>query len=424
MSVTTGSSIGPYDLLREVGRGGTATVFEARHRELGKRVAVKVMHAHLAADAAASRRFLREGRAAATVRSPHVVDVFDVGEHEGVPYLVMELLPGESLAAVLRERGRLPLGELADLMLPIAAAVHAAHEVGVVHRDLKPSNVVLAERAAGAVAPVILDFGISRLEGDPERDLTRSEALIGTVHYLSPEQTRGGRNASTRSDQYALGVMLYECATGARPFRGATHYALLHAIVSSKPAPPSTLDPALPAAFDAVVARAMHRDPNKRFASVRDLGAALVPWASPESQERWRGQLGAPAEEGSRRRPWRRVAAAFVAVGALAAAAAAVAASSLGPRDRGAASRAVVAAPRAPSAAADDPGPERADVAPRAESPVPATSAAAEPPLPPPPPRSAAPRTAGPPPRTSAAPRQDPPAASTLRGTNGALIVE
>jgi serine/threonine-protein kinase len=417
MSVTSGSPIGQYVVLREIGSGGTATVYEARHRDLGKRVAVKVMHPHLAADAAASRRFLREGRAAATVRSPHVVDVFDVGKHEGVPYLVMELLSGVSLAAVLRERGRIPVGELAELMLPIASAVHAAHQVGVVHRDLKPSNIVLAARAADETSPVILDFGISRLESDVDRDLTRSEALVGTIHYLSPEQSRGGRNASARSDQYALGVMLYECATGVRPFRGSTHYALMHAIVSSRVVPPSALDPGLPAGFDQVVLRAMHRDPNKRFASVRDLGAALLPWASEEAQERWRGELGAPPVSAAPR-PRR----GFVAV-AFAALVAAGAASAVGARDRGAAQGATAAVAVTPARSSAATGADRSEPPPESEAPVASASAFPEAR---PPATSATARAAGSPPsKAPASPaRKAPPAPSTERGTNGALIVE
>ncbi len=292
-AAASGAQVGSYVLCRELGKGAMAIVYEARHVQLGKRVALKSMHPHLAVDATSAARFLREGKAAAQIHHPNVVDVFDVGTHEGVPFLVMELLDGADLAAMLDERGKLPLRELADVMIPILSAVQAAHAVGVIHRDLKPSNVVLAKRDDGGLSPTILDFGISKVQNDViDRDLTASEVLLGTVHYMSPEQTRGGRNASALSDQYALGVMLYECATGVKPFSGNTPYALMHAIVSSRVTVPSALDPELPRAFDEVVLRALHRDPSKRFASVRELGASLLPWASDEVQERWASEFG------------------------------------------------------------------------------------------------------------------------------------
>ena len=145
VAVAEQGRVGRYALLREIGKGAMATVYEAEHLGLGKRVAVKKLHSHLAVDATASARFLREGRAASQIKSPHVVDVFDVGVEQGIPYLVMELLEGADLAAVLRERRKLPVSELVDLMLPVVSAVHAAHDVGVIHRDLKPSNVFLGK---------------------------------------------------------------------------------------------------------------------------------------------------------------------------------------------------------------------------------------------------------------------------------------
>jgi serine/threonine-protein kinase len=287
-----GDQVGQYVLGREIGRGAMGTVFEATHAALGKRVALKALHPHLAADAVASSRFLREGKAAAQIHSANVVDVFDVGAHDGLPYLVMELLEGKDLGAFLEERGKLTPRESADIMVPVCAAVDAAHHVGVIHRDLKPSNVMLATRSGGVIAPTILDFGISKIESDTSRDLTASETLLGTVHYMSPEQTRGARTASARSDQYSLGVILYECVTGAKPFAGTTPYALMHAIVSAKLAPPSAIEPSVPAAFDEITSRAMNRDPARRFQSVRALGAALLPFASEETRRRYTAELG------------------------------------------------------------------------------------------------------------------------------------
>src|SRR5579871_2943196 len=165
-AVSNGARVGQYVVGRELGRGGMAVVWEAEHTQLGKRVALKMLLPHLAENEIASSRFVREGRAAAQIHSAHVVDVFDVGVHEGVPYLVMELLEGSDLAATLRDRRTIEVRDLVDWMLPIASAVHAAHEAGVVHRDLKPSNVFLARRQDGTLSPIILDFGISKVAGD------------------------------------------------------------------------------------------------------------------------------------------------------------------------------------------------------------------------------------------------------------------
>jgi serine/threonine-protein kinase len=313
MGAGEGDQVGQYVLCREIGKGAMATVYEAEHVGLGKRVALKRMHPHLATDATGASRFLREGRAATQIRSPNVVEVFDVGKHENVPYLVMELLDGVDLAARLHERKKLAPSEVADLMVPVTSAVHAAHQAGVVHRDLKPSNIFLARKDGRDVSPIILDFGISKLTGEVDRDLTASEVLLGTVHYMSPEQTRGGNKATAVSDQYAIGVILYECLTGAKPFAGSTPYAVMHAIVSAAVAPPSTLDPRVPTALDEVVMRAMSRDPAARFPSVRALGAALLPWASSGTRERFGGEFGVHAPALLQRQP-RRVQPAHVIV--------------------------------------------------------------------------------------------------------------
>jgi serine/threonine-protein kinase len=290
--------MGPYDLVRVIGSGGMGVVYEARHRSLGRRVAIKVMHARLEPGASrdlATARFLREGRAAAQVRHPNVVDVFDLGVHDGVPYLAMELVEGETLAQLLAREGALAPTRVAELMLPILAAVGELHAAGVVHRDLKPANILLS-RERGGVCPKVADFGLSRLD-DGSAPLTASNVVVGTYAYMSPEQARVSKEATEHSDQYALGVVLYECVTGVRPFQGSAPYELLHAIVHDSPAPPSKRRADVPAAFDAMVMRAMARSPDDRFASVDELGEALLAFATPAVAARWVGELTAPRSQ-------------------------------------------------------------------------------------------------------------------------------
>jgi serine/threonine-protein kinase len=281
--------VGPYELVRRLGRGGMAEVFEGRHVDLGKRVAIKLLR-HAMPDDRAARRVLREGRTATAITHPHVVSVLDVGSHDGAPYLVMELLEGEELAGLLAREGTLGHARIAELLLPVMSGVAAVHAAGIVHRDLKPSNILLARRHRG-IEPVVVDFGISRSIAPSQTNA--STGIVGTVHYMAPEQLRGARGVTPLTDQYALGVILYECATGGPPFWNDDHYELLHAIMTAPVVPPSELVPGLSPDFDALVLRALARDPKDRFASVEELAEALLPFAERAVRERWAGELGA-----------------------------------------------------------------------------------------------------------------------------------
>ncbi len=284
--------IGSYDVVRRLGRGGMADVFEARHVELGKRVAIKLLHPPVAADRDSVRSVLREGRALAAIRHPHVVEVLDVGVQDRTPYLVMELLEGEDLAQHLLARGTLGGAEIADLLLPVISGVMAAHAVGVIDRDLKPSNIFLAKRHR-SVEPVVVDFGVAKsLEGGT--GATSSIAAVGTAQYMAPEQVRGSRDVTPKADQYALGVILYECATGGTPFWDEDRYELLHAIMTAPVVPPGELNPAIVPAFGEVVLRALARDPEARFPSLRALGSALLEFASDEAKRKWAAEYAAP----------------------------------------------------------------------------------------------------------------------------------
>jgi serine/threonine-protein kinase len=271
-------------------------VYEARHRTLGRRVAIKVLHASdpsLPGADVRAERFMREGRAAASVQHPHVVDVFDFGVDDGVPFLVMELVEGETLAQRIASERCLQLKSVVELMLPVLSAVAELHAAGIVHRDLKPANILLARCRTGESCPKVADFGVSRID-DGSAPVTDSHAVLGTYSYMAPEQGRASRAATEQSDQYALGVILYECATGTKPFVADSPYELLHAIMNAPVAAPSAKNGALPPEFDAVVLRAMSRDPAARFACVEELADALLAFARTSIACRWAAEFRAP----------------------------------------------------------------------------------------------------------------------------------
>jgi eukaryotic-like serine/threonine-protein kinase len=291
------AQIGPYEIHRLLGRGATASVYECRHLKLGRMFAVKSMHPHLASNEVATTRFLREGRAVSLIVHPNVIEIFDIGEHDGVPYLVMSLACGEDLGEHLRRHGPMSVADTSDCILPVISAVAAAHEVGVVHRDLKPSNIRVVRDRSGALVPKVLDFGISKMRDELAQDLTHTDGVLGTASYMSPEQLQSARQADARSDVYALGVILYQCVTGQRPFQGNTVYDLIHTIMTAPVRPPSDLRPEIPPEFDGIVLRAMRRARAERFESARDLGRALAPFASERAT--WLGEFAS----GSTARP-------------------------------------------------------------------------------------------------------------------------
>ncbi|MFO0646860.1 MAG: serine/threonine-protein kinase [Polyangiales bacterium] len=281
--------VGRYRLLRVIGVGGMGSVYEATHTSLGMRVAVKTLKPALADNTITSTRFLREGVVAAKIRHPNAVSVYDVIEERGVSYLVMEYLEGETLKDLLDREAPLTPSRAADLMLPVASAVSAAHDEGIVHRDLKPSNIILALERTGMVTPKVLDFGLSWAadEDRPAGDITRSGVVLGTLLYMAPEQVRNARQASAASDQYALAVILYQAVTGVRPFLRETQFDMMNAVVSGQHAPLRAVRPELSAELEAVIERAMHVDPSLRYPSVHAFSRALLAFASPHVQALW-----------------------------------------------------------------------------------------------------------------------------------------
>jgi serine/threonine-protein kinase len=275
--VATGRIIASkYCLLYELGRGGMGSVWVAEHLTLRSKVAVKLIDSRLATSAEAIRRFEREARAAATLRSPHVVQVLDFGVDPAGPYLVMELLQGESLGARLVRSGRLSLKEASLVMNQLARAVTRAHAEGFVHRDLKPDNIFLVDEDHQVLVK-ILDFGITKaLRPTPTlSEGTAAGAILGTPQHMSPEQAEG-RAIDARADLWSMGVIAFQCITGSLPFRGDSLPALLRAICYDPIVVPSSVAN-VPVGFDAWFARAVARDPDERFQSARELVEALEP---------------------------------------------------------------------------------------------------------------------------------------------------
>ncbi len=281
-----GRRFGAYEIVRPLGQGAFGAVYEALRLPLRKRTALKVLHQEHVRQAEVVERFTREAEIVAQLDHPHIVVVFDVGVEDGSPYLAMEFLEGESLASRLERERVLEPSNAVDLVLAVASALSAVHERGIVHRDLKPDNVFLAQRPAGGPTPKLLDFGVAKIAGSSNA-LTRTSAMVGTPFYMSPEQAEESKTVGPASDQWALGVMFYQCVTGELPFRGDSLLALLNAITSKPFARPAQLKPGLPPALDAAILRALNRDPAGRFPSVKAFGAALLASASPAVREHW-----------------------------------------------------------------------------------------------------------------------------------------
>jgi len=276
-----GERIGAYEIGCLRARGETACVYECAHATLGRPSAIKILHAHLGRNEEAAARFVREAQALSHIAYPHVVEVFDMGEYKGVPYLILSLVDGDDLTEHLRQHHPMSVTAIVDCVLPIVGAVAAAHEAGVVYRDVKPSNIRISYDHRGLPVPKVLDFGISKLTGDEQGGkLKNMDALLATASYMSPEQLRSPKLATVRSDVYSLGVILYEAATGRRPFDRDRAPELMQAILSARVEPPSYFRAELPPELDGIILRAMKRDPSERFVSARELGRALAPFGS------------------------------------------------------------------------------------------------------------------------------------------------
>ena len=266
---------GTYLIKRAIAIGGMGVVYEAEHVRLRGRVAIKIVLRSLEKRPEVMARFRREAEIVAQLGHPHIVKVFDVDETDaGEPYIVMELLVGRTLADRLDEAAPLPVLEALRVTSQVASALASAHARGVVHRDLKPENVFLVRVDNEPDFVKVLDFGISKVTSS-RSNLTAERSVIGTPGYMAPEQATANRGVDHRADQFALACIAYELLSGSAPFQGENPAATLYQVVHEQPSPMSRVAPWLPGAFDAVIARALSKDPLDRFASISRFAWAL-----------------------------------------------------------------------------------------------------------------------------------------------------
>jgi serine/threonine protein kinase len=298
MSLQSGQRLGPYEIEAPAGKGGMGEVYRAKDTRLDRTVAIKVLPSHAAMNTEARARFEREARTISSLNHPHICTLFDVGHQDGIDYLVMEFMEGESLDERLK-RGKFETVEALNIGAQIAAALDAAHRKGLIHRDLKPSNIYLTKEGAK-----LLDFGLAKLHAEAVTGMetetrttpvTGSGAIVGTLQYMSPEQLEG-READARSDIFAFGATLYEMLTGQRAFTGESKASLIGSIMKEQPRSISELQEASPPALDRLIKKCLQKDPDDRWQSAKDLKDELEWIASAGSQ------AGIPRPVASRRR--------------------------------------------------------------------------------------------------------------------------
>ncbi len=268
-----------YEFIEILGRGGMGAVYKARDRRLGRLVALKFIHGD---DPGMIQRFLQEARSQARLDHPFICKVYEVGTVDNKPYIAMELVEGRTLD---RMSSQLGLSEKIQVLKDAAAALHAAHEQGIIHRDIKPSNIMVERTPSGSLRPVIMDFGLARESGD-SHGLTESGAVMGTPAYMSPEQARGeARRLDRRSDVYSLGATMYDVLCGKPPFEDQTVLNILLKVMNEPPSPPRSLDPTIPEAIELVVSKCLNKEPEQRYQSAKALADDLGRYLSAQQVE-------------------------------------------------------------------------------------------------------------------------------------------
>src|ERR1700740_512928 len=275
MSLPSGTKLGPYEVLAPLGAGGMGEVYSARDTRLDRTIAIKILPAQLSSDPVHKQRFEREAKTISSLNHPHICVLHDIGHQDGIDYLVMECVEGETLAKRL-EKGALPLEQLLKLGAHIADALDKAHRSGVVHRDLKPGNIMLTPTGAK-----LLDFGLAKPVAPPaslatltatkqESPVTEQGTIVGTFQYMSPEQIEG-KELDGRSDIFSLGAVLYEMVTGQRAFQGKSQLSVVSAILEKEPEPISNIKPMTPPALDHAIRRSLAKEVERRWQSAADL---------------------------------------------------------------------------------------------------------------------------------------------------------
>src|SRR5580704_6005795 len=283
MPLRAGTRLGPYEIVAPLGAGGMGEVYRARDTRLDRTVAVKVLPTHLSANPEARQRFDREARSISSLSHPNICQLYDVGHQNGIDYLVMEFLEGETLAARIT-RGAVPTDQLLKIGSEVCGGLERAHRAGVVHRDLKPANIMLTKSGAK-----LMDFGLAKaieapatpagsvtqtMGATPSSPITQAGVVVGTFQYMSPEQVEG-KPADARTDIFSLGSVLYEMATGKRAFDGQTSASVIAGILEREPAPISAAQPASPAALDRIVKSCLAKDPDERWQTAHDVRLQL-----------------------------------------------------------------------------------------------------------------------------------------------------
>src|SRR6266852_4399533 len=306
MPLAPGTKLGPYEITAPLGAGGMGEVYRAKDARLGRDVAIKILPKEMSADPARKQRFEREARTISGLNHPNICTLHDVGSHDGLDYLVMECVEGETLAARL-QKAPLPLEHVMRYGAQIADALDKAHRAGIVHRDLKPGNVMLT--ASGAK---LLDFGLAKpaatqisgltlTSAVPTNPVTQEGTIVGTFQYMSPEQVEG-KELDGRSDIFSLGAVLYEMVTGQRAFKGKSQLSVASAILEKEPATISSLKPMTPPALDHAIRRSLAKEVERRWQSAADLAGELQ-WIAEAGS-----QAGVPAPLVSNRKVRERLA--------------------------------------------------------------------------------------------------------------------
>jgi len=318
MTIAKGTCLGPYEIEEEIGAGGMGEVYRARDTRLDRTVAIKVLPDHLSQSPELRQRLEREAKAVSSLSHPNICALYDIGHEDGVDYLVMEFIDGETLSERLRQ-GPMPLEDSLRYGVEIADALEKAHRQGIVHRDIKPGNIMLT--ATGAK---LLDFGLAKadsgLDGDADltvsptvsKPLTTAGTVLGTYQYMAPEQLEG-KEVDARTDIFSLGAVLYEMVTGRRAFAGGSQASLIGAIMTEQPAPTSTLQPMTPPAFDRVIQTCLSKDPEERWQTAHDVKLQLQ-WIAEGGSV-----VGLPAPVAARRKSRERLAWVAAAVAGVAA---------------------------------------------------------------------------------------------------------